>query len=77
MHPVAQKFLDDNECSYDDLSTLTEEQYAEFKKMFLGQKPESHRNLNEKWIDLLYNFLLDVLAKKQVNEKSPIKVEQI
>lgn len=77
LHPIAQRFLDERECAYDDLTTLSEEDFAEFLKIFKGNKSKAHRQLNESTIDALLEFLLRVLAKHDISEKTKVKLDQI
>lgn len=41
LHPICAKFLDDHECSYEDLSGLEDEQLAQFKTLFKAHRAQS------------------------------------
>lgn len=76
LHPIAQRFLDERECAYDDLTTLSEEDFAEFLKVYKGNKSKAHRQLqNEATIDGLLEFLLKVLAKHDISDKTKVKLD--
>jgi hypothetical protein len=77
LHPICQRFLDERETSYDDLTTLSEEDFVEFVTIFKGNKSRSHRQLREATVDGLLEFLLKVLAKQEISEKTKIKLDQI
>lgn len=74
LHPLCAKFLQARECSYDDLSSLNEDEFAEFKMLFKKHKSKSHRMCSDQ-IEVLYDFLLDLLAHKPLNVTSTVKQE--
>lgn len=43
LHPICQRYLDERETSYDDLTTLSDEDFVEFVKIYKGNKSKCHR----------------------------------
>jgi len=76
LHPACAKFLDQKECKYDNLTTLTDEQLVEFKALFQQHRALSHQGTS-KQMDFLLDCCVDILAKKVPTEGVNIKIDQI
>lgn len=75
LHPLCAKYLDSLECSYEDLSGLSDDELVKFKQMFKENRTMSQKNIKGEWILSLYDFMIDVLARKTISENSSVKVE--
>ena len=76
IHPKCQKFLASLDVSHEDLTTLNAEELAQFRKMVKENKQKSHRICSET-MDIIYDFVMDILARKPLSGTSPIKIETV
>lgn len=70
-------FLNELEISTDDLSSLSDEDLVKFKEMFNGKRMSQFHQGVGKMMDTLYDYLIDILAKRVPVEGVNVKVEQI
>ena len=78
IHPKALSFiLDKTEASVDDLSSLSDEDLIKFKELFIGNRISAAHKDAGKSMEILYDFLIDILAKRVPIENVSVKVEQI
>lgn len=77
IHPNVAAFLDEKECSLEDLSTLEDDDLVAFKELHSQHiMAKSHRDRG-KMMERLYEYLFDILAKKVPTENVTIKIDQI
>lgn len=77
VHPKISAFIEQKESNLEDLSGLSDEDLQEFKKIFLANRvSKAHRGAG-KAMDILYDFFIDILAKRVPIENVSVKVEQI
>lgn len=77
LHPICVQFLEQNNTELDDLSTLDDEQLIAFKELHTKQiMAKSHRDRG-KMMDRLYDYLIDILAKKVPTDNVTVKIDQI
>ena len=72
----ADTFLRELDCSKEDLSGLSEDDLIKFKGFFETNKRVSkfHKNVG-KMMDTLFDYLIDILAKRVPIEGVSVKVE--
>ena len=70
-------FLNELEISNDDLSSLSDEDLVKFKEMFNSKRMSQFHQGTGKMMDTLYDYLIDILAKRVPVEGVNVKVEQI
>ena len=77
IHPNCVQFLEENSCELDDLSSLEDEQLIAFKELH-GKNimARSHRDRG-KIMERLYDYLIDILAKKVPTDNVTVKIDQI
>ena len=77
VHPKISAFMDTTEANLEDLSSLTDDQVTKFKELFKENRVSTaHKNAG-KSMDMLYDFLVDILAKRVPVENVAVKVDQI
>ena len=75
LHPKCQKFLDDLDCPYHDLSRLSDDDIIKFKDLFIMNRvSKTHRDIG-KSMETLYDYFIDILSKRVPIENVNIKVE--
>jgi hypothetical protein len=74
----AADFLNTLECPREDLSSLSEEDLTKFKEFFAPAKRVSrfHKDVG-KMMDTLFDYMIDILAKRVPIDNVNVKVEQI
>jgi hypothetical protein len=77
IHEDCDAFLKVLEISPDDLSTLTDEDLVKFKEIFNSKRMSQFHQGTGKMMDTLYDYLIDILAKRVPVEGVNVKVEQI
>lgn len=77
IHPLVSAYLEECECSLEDLSTLDDDQFETFKDLHKKHiMAKSHRERGKE-MDNLYDKLFDVLAKKVPTDNVTVKIDQI
>lgn len=76
-HQDCFDFLNVLEISADDLSNLTDEDLVKFKELFNSKRMSQFHQGTGKMMDTLYDYLVDILAKRVPVEGTNVKVEQI
>jgi hypothetical protein len=66
IHPLCAKYLNQRDSGFDDLTGLSEDELKEFKELLKKNKTKSHRACNSATMDLLYDFVVHVLAHKPI-----------
>lgn len=77
LHQDCIDFLKVLEIETDDLSGLTDEDLAKFKEIFNSKRMSQFHQGTGKMMDTLYDYLIDILAKRVPVEGVNVKVEQI
>lgn len=77
IHQDCIDFLNVLEISTEDLSSLTDEDLVKFKEIFNGKRMSQFHQGTGKMMDTLYDYLIDILAKRVPVEGTNVKVEQI
>lgn len=77
IHEECDTFLKTLEMSADDLSHLTDEDLIKFKEIFNSKRMSQFHQGTGKMMDTLYDYLIDILAKRVPVEGVNVKVEQI
>jgi len=69
--------LEENECPLDDLSKLEEDKLNTFKEMFLKNRVSGHHRNLGKSMDMLLDYIVDILSRRVPIEGVGVKVDQI
>ena len=77
IHQDCIDFLNVLEITTEDLSTLTDEDLVKFKEIFNSKRMSQFHQGTGKMMDTLYDYLIDILAKRVPVEGTNVKVEQI
>jgi len=77
LHEECVSFLNNLEIPTDDLSSLTDEDLVQFKELFNSKRMSYFHQGTGKMMDTLYDYLIDILAKRVPVEGVNVKVEQI
>lgn len=75
VHPKIPVFLDKTEASLEDLSSLTDEELTKFKELFSQNRVSVSHKTAGKGMDMLYDFLIDIVAKRVPIENVNVKVD--
>ena len=77
LHPHCVQFLEEQGCELDDISVMDDEQLIAFKEIH-GKNimSKSHKNRG-KIMDRLYDYLIDIMAKKVPTDNVTVKIDQI
>ena len=75
MNSESAKFLKTMECSFDDLSDLSDEQLMTFKESFKQNRMSKFHRNQSKQMTLLYDTVIDILSKRVPVEHVHVKVE--
>ena len=77
LHPKCKQFLDEHECPYDDLTKLGDEDLIKFKDLFMNNRMSEHHRGTGKTMDLLFDYIIDILSKRVPIDNVNVKVDQI
>lgn len=77
IHPTVARFLTDLEIPLDDLSGLSDDDYIRFKELFMQNRISPHLCNRGKNMDNLFDFAVDVLARRVPTENVNVKVGEI
>jgi hypothetical protein len=76
LHPLCEAFLKEKDCPVDDLSELSEDNFKEFRTLFLANKPHCLSNLSENMDDIL-TYLLRIVSKQIPTENVSVSIDAI
>lgn len=77
LHPKCAKFLKEKDCPIDELYNLGDEDAQAFKELFRDNKISKAHQECSKQMDMLYEFIVDIMTKRIVIETPNVKVDQI
>ena len=77
IHPTVARYLTDLEIPLDDLSGLSDDDYVRFKELFMQNRISPHLCNRGKNMDNLFDFAVDVLARRVPTENVSVKVGEI
>lgn len=69
--------MEENECPLDDLSKLEEDKLTQFKELFLKNRVSTHHRNLGKSMDMLLDYVVDILSRRVPIEGVGVKVDQI
>ena len=75
LHPNCAAFLEENDCTPEDLSALDDEQLIAFKELHMNNLMSKFHRGKGKMMEKIYEYLIDILAKKVPTENVTVKVE--
>ena len=77
IHPVCQAYLKQHRCDLNDLSRLSDEDLIKFKELFMQHRVSVAHKWTGPGIELLYDYVIDILSKRVPIENVQVRVEQI
>lgn len=73
----AVAFLDNADVSIEDISKLSDEELINFKDMVMANKVSKLHRESGEHMDILYDMLLDILARRVLVDNPHIKIDQV
>jgi hypothetical protein len=77
LHEDCKEFLNGLNVPYDDLSGMSDDDLLRFKELFNANRMSEFHLGTGKMMDTLYDYLIDILAKRVPVEGVNVKVDQI
>lgn len=77
VHPLVTAFIEKTEATLEDLSGLSDEDLGKFKELFTKNRVSAAHKTGGKGLDMLFDFMIDILAKRVPIENVNVKVDQI